>query len=80
MPAIVSTEHLLAAQSFKQLHGRLEENRDMIAIGGYRPGHDAELDLAVSLKPAIESFLRQDWTHAIGLADSIAALRGLVGK
>lgn len=80
MPAVVSADHLRAAQRFKQLCGRLEENRDMIAIGGYRPGNDAELDLAVSLKPAIEGFLRQDWTHAVGFADSRAALRTLVGQ
>jgi flagellum-specific ATP synthase len=80
MLAIASAEHLRAAQRFKQLHARLEENRDMIAIGGYRPGHDAELDLAVSLRPAIESFLRQDWASAVGFADSIAALQDLVGK
>ena len=80
MLAVVSAEHLRAAQRFKQLYGRLEENRDMIAIGGYRPGHDADLDLAVSLRPAIESFLRQDWTNAVGFADSLAVLRTLVGK
>ncbi len=80
MLAVVSAGHLRAAQRFKQLYGRLEENRDMIAIGGYRPGQDADLDLAVSLRPAIESFLRQDWTHAVGFADSLVALRTLVGK
>jgi flagellum-specific ATP synthase len=79
MPAVVSAEHLMAAQRFKQLYGRIEENRDVIAIGGYRPGHDAELDLAVSLRPAIENFLRQDWTASVSFADSVAALHGLVG-
>jgi flagellum-specific ATP synthase len=80
MPAVVAADHLLAAQRFKQLYGRLEENRDVIAIGGYRPGHDAELDLAVSLRPAIDNFLRQDWASAVAFADSVAALESLVGK
>ncbi|HJU19452.1 MAG TPA: FliI/YscN family ATPase [Stellaceae bacterium] len=80
MLAVVSAEHLSAARRFKQLNARLEENRDMIAIGGYRPGHDAELDLAVALRPQIESFLRQDWTSPVGFADSLAALKGLVGQ
>jgi flagellum-specific ATP synthase len=79
MPAIVSPEHLAAAQQFKRLYARLEEHRDMLAIGGYRPGHDAELDRAVALRPAIEAFLRQDLASAVGFADSVGALNNLVG-
>jgi flagellum-specific ATP synthase len=79
MPAVVSPEQVAAVQRFKQLHSRLEESRDIIAIGGYRPGNDAELDRAVALKPAIESFLRQDQASAVRFADSIAALAAIVG-
>ena len=53
---------------------------DMIAIGGYRPGHDAELDRAVSLRPAIQSFLCQDMTSAISFADSVTGLHELLGE
>ncbi len=52
----------------------------MIALGGYRPGHDAELDRAVALRPAIERFLRQDMTNAVSFADSVAALGELLGE
>ena len=79
MPAIVSSEQIALAQRFKQLWNRLEESRDIIALGGYRPGHDAELDRAVALRPAIESFLRQDMTNAVSFADSVAALGELLG-
>jgi flagellum-specific ATP synthase len=79
MPAVVPAEHLAAAQRFKRLHARLDEHRDMIAIGGYRPGHDGELDQAVSLRPEIELFLRQAPESAVGLAASVAALGSLVG-
>jgi flagellum-specific ATP synthase len=77
MPAVVSAEHIALAQRFKRFYARLEEHRDMIAIGGYRPGHDAELDRAVSLRPAIEAFLRQDMANAVRFADSLAALNQL---
>src|SRR5262249_20990069 len=40
MPAVVPPEQVVAAQRFKQLHNRLEDSRDLIAIGGYRPGND----------------------------------------
>jgi flagellum-specific ATP synthase len=52
----------------------------MIAIGGYRPGHDPELDRAVALRPAIENFLCQDMTSAIGFAESATELRELLGE
>ncbi len=79
MPAIVPADHLTAAQQFKRLYARLEEHRDMLSIGGYRAGHDAELDRAVALRPAIEGFLRQDLASAVCFADSIGALSTLVG-
>ena len=65
---------------FKQLYGRLEESRDMIAIGGYRAGNDAELDRAVQRRAAMENFLRQDMAVAVGLEDSVAELGLAVGE
>ena len=79
MPAVVAAEQLSHAHRFKHLYSRLEESRDIIAIGGYRPGHDADLDLAVSLQPAINSFLCQDMTNAVRFEESIAALGQIVG-
>jgi flagellum-specific ATP synthase len=79
MPAVVPPDQIHSAQRFKQLYNRLEESRDLIAIGGYRPGHDAELDRAVSLQPAINEFLCQDMTNAVRLEESIAALGEIVG-
>jgi flagellum-specific ATP synthase len=80
MSSVVPAEQTARAQRFKQLHNRLEESRDMIAIGGYRPGHDAELDRAVSLRPAVDRFLCQDMTTAISFADSVAGLRELLDE
>jgi flagellum-specific ATP synthase len=79
MPAVVPPAQLARAHRFKHLHNRLEESRDLIAIGGYRPGNDAELDLAVSLQPAINSFLCQDMTNAVRFSESVAALEQIVG-
>jgi flagellum-specific ATP synthase len=78
MAAVVPREQLLCAQRFKQLYNRLEESRDIIAIGGYRPGNDAELDRAVALQPAIGAFLCQDMTNVVRFADSVAALDEIV--
>ena len=79
MAAIVPVKQMARAQHLKRLCSRLEESRDMIAIGGYRPGHDAELDQAVALKNEIESFLCQDMASSVNFADSVAALCALIG-
>jgi flagellar biosynthesis/type III secretory pathway ATPase len=50
-----------------------------MAIGGYRPGNDAELDRAVALQPAINAFLCQDMTNAVRFGESVAALSEIVG-
>ena len=79
MPAVVSPDQLARAHRFKHLYNRLEESRDMIAIGGYRRGNDAELDLAIDLQPRINMFLCQDMTNAARFAEAGAALAEIVG-
>ncbi|HXC30282.1 MAG TPA: FliI/YscN family ATPase [Stellaceae bacterium] len=79
MAAVVPPEQMTATQRFKQLHNRLEESRDLIAIGGYRPGHDPELDRAVSLQSAINQFLCQNMTDAVRFDESFASLGQIVG-
>lgn len=79
MTAVVPHEQVVAAQRLKQLYNRLEESRDLIAIGGYRPGNDAELDRAVSLQSAISQFLCQNMTDAVRFEESVAALEQILG-
>ncbi|MGH7072995.1 MAG: FliI/YscN family ATPase [Stellaceae bacterium] len=80
MPTIVSAEHMIRAQRFKQFYGRLEESRDMIAIGGYRAGNDSELDRAVQRREAMEGFLRQDMALAVDIESSVDQLRDSIGE
>jgi flagellum-specific ATP synthase len=79
MSSIVSDDQMALARRFKRLCSRLEESRDIITIGAYRPGNDVELDHAVALRPAIETFLRQEMTDATPLAASVSALAEIVG-
>jgi flagellum-specific ATP synthase len=79
MSSVVPAEQIAFARSLKALWHRLEESRDLIAIGAYRPGHDLELDRAMALRSSIESFLCQDIATAVSLAGGAAALAELVG-
>lgn len=79
MSSIVPSEQINLAARLKRLCSRFEESRDIISIGAYRPGNDAELDQAVALRSAIETFLTQDKMSAASLADSMTALAEIVG-
>ena len=79
MSSVVADNEVVLARRLKRLCARLEESRDIISIGAYRPGNDAELDSAVALRPAIDSFLRQDIASATALAASQCALAAIVG-
>jgi len=46
---------------FKALYARFQRSRDLITIGAYVRGNDAQLDEAIALYPKMESFLKQDF-------------------
>jgi flagellum-specific ATP synthase len=56
----------------------VQKARDLIALGAYAPGHDAELDTAVQSHDAMRGLLQQDMHDAASLADSIEHLRHVV--
>lgn len=64
MPQVVFEEHVRLAQRFKQLWSRYQQSRDLISVGAYVPGGDADTDLAIALQPTMAKYLRQ------GLADN----------
>jgi flagellum-specific ATP synthase len=59
MPDIVSREHLAAAQRFKAITYTYREAEDMINIGAYKKGSNAEIDHAIAMRGATDEFRRQ---------------------
>jgi len=80
MTAIVPQKQLRCAQRFKQLFSRYQRSRDLIGVGAYSPGYDAQLDQAVRLYPTLEGFLKQDLTERAEFASSVAQLEALLGE
>jgi flagellum-specific ATP synthase len=78
MPAVTAREHQAAARRLRQLLSRYNKARDLIQLGAYAPGHDAELDLAVQLHPQITALLQQDMHAAATLDASRKQLNHLV--
>ncbi len=60
MTAVASREQVAAARRVRQLLAKYNKARDLIQLGAYAPGHDAELDTAVQNHARIVALLQQD--------------------
>jgi type III secretion protein N (ATPase) len=77
MDTVVTPAHRAAARRVRALIAAHESKRDLLALGAYAPGADAELDDAIARMPAIERLLRQDAAERTPLRESVQALRAL---
>ncbi|MFQ5633823.1 MAG: flagellar protein export ATPase FliI [Gammaproteobacteria bacterium] len=78
MPRIASAGHLAAAHEFRRIYSYYMRHRDLITVGAYRQGSDAQLDRAVRLWPMIEAFLGQSQQTPVTLPDSLAHLDAVI--
>jgi flagellum-specific ATP synthase len=78
MTNVAKSEHVEAARRFKQLHARHNKARDLIQLGAYAPGHDAELDTAVRLHTTMRGLLQQDMHEPATLDASLKRLRAVM--
>jgi flagellum-specific ATP synthase len=78
MTAVATREHVHAARRLRQLLARVNKARDLIQLGAYAPGHDAELDLAVRLQPQMQALLQQDMHDSASLDASRQQLMRVV--
>jgi flagellum-specific ATP synthase len=74
MSDIVAPEQARAAMALRRLWSAWEENRDLILMGAYSAGTDADLDAAIARRPEILNFLRQTPDERVPLDVSVAAL------
>ena len=80
MTDIVGAEHAAAARALRGHLAAYEENRDLILMGAYRAGADAQIDAAMASQPAITAFIRQDTDEVVPLPDAAAELVGVFGQ
>ncbi len=60
MTSLVDSETLRRANQFRRLWTLYQQNRDLIQVGAYEKGSNPDLDEAISKRPLLEAFLRQD--------------------
>ncbi|MDB5986153.1 MAG: FliI/YscN family ATPase [Nevskia sp.] len=78
LPQIVSKdEQRLVSQTLAVL-GIYESSRDMVEMGAYKAGTNAQLDQALTLIPKLEAFLRQPTTETMARGAAIDELRRLL--
>ncbi len=77
MTALIEPSQFEAVRGLKQLLSRYQRNRDLISVGAYAPGHDAQLDKAIALYPKIEAFLQQPLQERADYAASVRQLNSL---
>lgn len=66
-----------AVQSVRRTLATWAEIEDLVSIGAYVPGVDRDYDVAVQMRSALETFLRQDMNEVCRFEDTQAALRQL---
>ncbi|WP_426144916.1 flagellar protein export ATPase FliI [Polaromonas sp. DSR2-3-2] len=77
MTALITPEQFESVRAVKQMLSRYQRNRDLISVGAYAPGHDAQLDKAIALYPKIEAFLQQTMDERADYATSVSQLHAI---
>jgi flagellum-specific ATP synthase len=80
MPAVAGKEHRMQASLVRRLLATYARSEDLVRIGAYKSGSDAELDRALGARAAIRTFLTQEAHEGIRFVDVVRQLAGLAGE
>jgi len=78
MNELCSQDHLKDSRKLRKLVSIYQDNQDLLLMGGYIQGQDADLDLAVQLWPKIVSFLQQDQSASVSFTETEQLLSKLL--
>ena len=78
MPAVTIAEHRKQAALIRRLLAAHARSEDLIRIGAYKSGTDADLDRAIGAMPALRGFLEQGSGERVSMEDTIARLNAMV--
>jgi flagellar biosynthesis/type III secretory pathway ATPase len=80
MPRVTTDEHRSAAQVVRELLSIYEDKRDLVALGAYREGNDAQVDRALRAQADIQRFLRQTADDVSPFDTTMDALRRIATR
>ena len=76
--AILTPQQLRLAAATRRLLAAWRDVRELVEVGAYAPGSDPDADLALKLRPAITTFLRQAPDEVVPAATSWRLLSAAV--
>ncbi len=79
MSRVADADHQEGARRMRLLMAAYEDARDLISIGAYVRGADANVDEAVDLMPSLQVFLRQAANEITDPAQTVQVLQRLAG-
>ena len=79
MTDIVGKTHVRAARKLRGHLATYEENRDLILMGAYRAGADAEIDAAIAHHGAILDYIRQPPDEKVAMDTAVSELVAVFG-
>ena len=80
MPAVTETAHREDAILLRRLMSVYERSADLVRIGAYKPGADADLDRALRSRNAIRGFMTQDARDRAEFGGTLQRLATLAGE
>jgi flagellum-specific ATP synthase len=78
MARVTTPQQQEMARTLKRLYSRYKRNEDLISIGAYVAGSDADTDRAIKLMPKIRAFLQQRTDERCGFEQCLRELGALV--
>ena len=77
-PVLSKHKEKLSTQRGVALLSQFQKNKDLVEIGAYKAGTNAELDQAIRLVPKINEFLRQDIDASVPRGQSMQMLERIL--
>ena len=78
MQNLLTPTDLKLANRFRRLWSLYQQNVDLIQVGAYQQGSNAEIDQAIAAREAMESFLRQDMHTGFDVSQARTDVRVLM--
>ena len=77
MPSVISAEHRQNAAKIRRIMATYARSEDLVRLGMYKSGMDAELDQAIRMYPRIQTFFQQTSDERADFSSTLSTLHSL---
>ena len=79
LPQLATPDEVKTARLAVKTLSTYQDAKDLIDVGAYRAGMNANIDHAVRLMPALEAFLKQEPNTLVPRSRAMSELQGIMG-